>query len=463
MEQPDSESGAQTPKVQNPAPALPPGAQALSLSSPGATPSKPVHSLVLDANAIIKNDPTVSTLLAQAEELYTIPAVVSEIRDEATRSRFQTTLSPFLKIRQPRPESVQFITTFARRTGDLQVLSKPDLHLLALTYDLEVERNGGDWRLRKEPNQKGLNGKPLGKEEVGNAEVPQSEAGAGADVDPQATASETAKEPGTIVSGAAAEVGDSVEEATSQSLAEELENLDLNKPTAQAEVPGEEDEGDSTPGEDDGEGEWITPSNIKKYQSRENAQISPQPLQRVLQAALITADMAMRNVALRMNLNLLDSGFSRITFLKTWVLRCHACFKVCKDTTKQFCPSCGQATLTRVSCSTDASGNFQLYLKKNFQYNNRGNVYSIPKPTHGTANGRGANVKGGGKNGWGRELILAEDQKEYTRKLDEERRTKYRDLMDNDYLPNILSGARGSGPGRIRVGAGRNINAKKRR
>ncbi|GAB1314497.1 20S-pre-rRNA D-site endonuclease nob1 [Madurella fahalii] len=463
MEQPVSESGGQTPDVQNPAPALPPGAQAPSSSSPGAALSKPVHSLVLDANAIIKNDPTISTLLAQAEELYTIPAVVSEIRDEATRSRFQTTLSPFLKIRNPRPESVQFVTTFARRTGDLQVLSKPDLHLLALTYDLEVERNGGDWRLRKEPNQKGLNGKPPGKEEAGNVEASLSEMEASADVDAPTPAVETTKEQETAVSDAADELGHSSKQATRQTVAEELENLDLNKPTAQVDAPGEEDEGDSTSEEDDGEGEWITPSNIKKYQARENARTSPQPLQRVFQAALITADMAMRNVALRMNLNLLDSGFSRITFLKTWVLRCHACFKVCKDTTKQFCPSCGQATLTRVSCSTDAAGNFQLYLKRNFQYNNRGNVYSIPKPTHGTANGKGANVKGGGKNGWGRELILAEDQKEYTRKLDEERRTKYRDLMDNDYLPSILSGARGSGPGRIQVGAGRNINAKKRR
>jgi len=128
-----------------------------STTAQAATPAKLVHSLVLDANAIIKNDPTVSTLLAQAEELYTIPAVVSEIRDEATRARFQTTLSPFLKLRNPRPESVQFITGFARRTGDLQVLSKPDIHLLALTYDLELERNGGDWRLRREPNQKSVN------------------------------------------------------------------------------------------------------------------------------------------------------------------------------------------------------------------------------------------------------------------------------------------------------------------
>jgi len=117
-----------------------------------------------------------------------------------------------------------------------------------------------------------------------------------------------------------------------------------------------------------------------------------------------------------------------------------------------------------VSCTTDASGNFTIHLKKNFQFNKRGNVYSIPKPTHGTANGKQRDVKGGGKNGWGQELILAEDQKEYTKKLEEERRTRYRDLMDEDYLPGILTGAaRSSGNGRIKVGAGRNVNAKKKR
>lgn len=51
---------------------------AVTTSSTPQTPTKHVHSLVLDANAIIKNDPSVSTLIAQAEELYTIPAVVSE-------------------------------------------------------------------------------------------------------------------------------------------------------------------------------------------------------------------------------------------------------------------------------------------------------------------------------------------------------------------------------------------------
>lgn len=74
-------------------------------------------------------------------------------------------------------------------------------------------------------------------------------------------------------------------------------------------------------------------------------------------------------------------------------------------------------------------------------------------------------MKGGGKGGWGKELILAEDQKEYIKRAEEEKRTRYRDLMDDDYLPGILTGHRqgGTGNNRIKVGAGRNVNAKKRR
>lgn len=84
MEQPTHECGeAQAPKPQSPAPASRPSLQAAS-SAPVTAPPKPVHSLVLDANAIIKNEPTVSTLLAQAEELYTIPAVVSESASKST-------------------------------------------------------------------------------------------------------------------------------------------------------------------------------------------------------------------------------------------------------------------------------------------------------------------------------------------------------------------------------------------
>jgi RNA-binding protein NOB1 len=79
---------------------------------------------------------------------------------------------------------------------------------------------------------------------------------------------------------------------------------------------------------------------------------------------------------------------------------------------------------------------------------------------HGSANGR---VQGGGKGHWGNDLILAEDQKEYTRHHVEEKRRKERDLMDEDYLPSILSGARNNRTGgRMKVGGGRSVNSRKR-
>lgn len=127
---------------------------------------------------------------------------------------------------------------------------------------------------------------------------------------------------------------------------------------------------------------------------------------------------------------------------------------------KQFCVRCGKPTLLRTSCSTDKDGNFKVHLKKNMQWNNRGNVFSVPKPVAGTSNGK--LVAGGGKGGWGQGLILAEDQKEYVQAMTSARRKKEKDLMDEDYLPGILSGDRGRAGGRPRVGAGKNVNSKKR-
>jgi len=119
--------------------------------------------------------------------------------------------------------------------------------------------------------------------------------------------------------------------------------------------------------------------------------------------------------------------------------------------------------MTRVSCSTSASGAFRLHLKKNMQWNTRGNRYNIPKPVSGNASGKWKG--GGGQGGWGSDLILAEDQKEYVRAVANEtrRERKERDLMDEDYLPRILTGERTKGRGRIMVGAGRNANSTRRR
>lgn len=445
---------------------------------------KPIHTLVLDTGPIIKNEPSVSTLLKQSENLITVPEIISEIKDAATRSRVETTLRPFLTLRSPNPPSVKFVTDFARRTGDLAVLSKPDIHIIALAYEVECERNGGDWRLRRVPGQKRVNGAPPPKVTTGEPEG--GKAPEGEDASPALSALETHESPepkDTPVNVPVETTGGNTTEPSSsgaeqipsesQPESDPIEDISsgvaetqIDDPPAQQDtdeapkVDSAQNSADSQEESDSDSGGWITPSNLKKKQAKDAAAATVQtPEPKTMQAAVLTTDFAMQNVILQMNLNLLSPSLTRVKHLKTFVLRCHACFQVTKDMSKQFCPKCGQPSLTRVSCSTSASGEFKLHLKKNMQWNTRGDRYSVPKAVHGSAHGR---VKGGGKGSWGNDLILAEDQKEYQRAARTEKKAKERNLMDEDYLPGILTGDRGRAGGRIKVGAGRNVNARKR-
>lgn len=496
---------------------------------------KLVHTLVLDTGAIIKNEPSVSTLISKADSLITVPAIISEIKDAVTRSRVETMLMPFLTIRAPSPASMAFVTEFARRTGDLPVLSKPDLQIIALTYELEVERNQGDWRLRKVPGQKALNGPFPAKEgevkkaeskgaesqgaeskeveskdapivgaEVKTEEQPQQESPA---EETQITA-EAPQEPVAEVSppeqqvvSATSDVAEPAAEVSEDANVEEAPAVEDDGPwesvpakskrsfkprknltkafaettikeTTSAPAPApvqveekpqidsaQETAADQSDSESDGEG-WITPANLKQKQAEDAApNAADVSTQKKMEVAVLTTDFAMQNVILQINLNLLSSSLMRIRHVRSVVLRCQACFLICREMNKQFCPRCGKPTLTRVSCSTTNSGEFKIHLKKNFQYNSRGDRYSIPKAVHGAAHGR---VKGGGKGSWGNDLILAEDQKEYERAVTTEKRAKERNLMDEDYLPGILTGERLKTGGRIKIGAGRNVNSKKR-
>ena len=339
---------------------------------------------------------------------------------------------------------------FARKTGDGAVLSGTDSEILALAYDLECERNGGDWRLRRVPGQKMVNGsKPFALTER------SKEADSGSNPTTQ---------------------GQNVQDVT-----EELQGVKLqeviheplqpskDKEASQStnEAPQENVKEDSASSDSDSEG-WITPSNIKKHQAKDSSSLpsSRKSETKTLQVATITADFAMQNVLLQMNLNLLSpKTCKRISQLKQTILRCHGCFNITKEMDKQFCPRCGKPTLTRVSCTTNDKGEVKLHLKANMQWNNRGNVFSIPKPVSGRSNQKWTGPKdGGGKSGWGRELVLAEDQKEYVRAMTGGGRQshKEKDLMNEDYLPSILSGERHGGGGRIRIGGGRNINARNR-
>lgn len=442
------------------------------------TPNKHVHTIVLDAGPLLKNEPTVSTLISQCENLLTVPSVVAEIKDENARSRIETTLLPFVTIRCPSERSLRFVTNFSRKTGDLAVLSKTDLLCLALTYELECERNGGDWRIRDAPGQKGMNGSPPSKEQAapGNASEAVNQSSA---IGNQPTGdNEGSQEPNAVTpfeaAGSdqgclAANTQDATKADGAKAVSEGVSNLKVTEEDSQqdstaasgpelTQVELIEANSDSS----DSEG-WITPKNVKKHQAKDITGSSmPIPEGKQIQVALLSGDFAMQNVSLQIGLNLLSPSLQRVRNIRTYILRCHACFAKEKNMSKQFCSRCGKPTLTRVSCSTNSKGEFKIHLKKHMQWNHRGDRFSIPKPVPGAANGKVGQGKGGGKGGWGQELILAEDQKEYLRALNDRNKKKETDLMDEDYLPNILTGDRGNAGGRPKIGAGRNVNSKKR-
>ena len=429
---------------------------------------KSVHSVVLDSGPIIRNDPSVSALMAKSEQLFSVSSVISEIKDVDARSRLETALIPFLTIKDPSESSIKIITEFARKTGDLAVLSRTDISVLALAYELECDRNGGDWRLRRTPGQQGINGPVPQRTELLAAEEPKDEDEStgtqSTQQRPELQKTETLTNSDVISASSELQKGKAQEDDISTATHSlTISASSPSKPNTETmkndqQITSESFETDTS----DSEG-WITPANLKKHQSRDTSGESLALAEhKTLQVATITTDFAMQNVLLQMGLNLLSTSMQQVRHIKTYILRCHACFQKTKDMSKQFCPRCGKPTLTRVSCSTNAKGEFQMHLKKNMQWNRRGDRYSMPKPVSGTASGKVGTSKKGGKGGWGQELILAEDQKEYVRAMQGESRRKEKNLMDEDYLPSILTGERSRAGGRPKIGAGRNVNSKKR-
>ncbi|TKY89191.1 hypothetical protein EX895_001722 [Sporisorium graminicola] len=510
-----------------------------AVSEAGVRTKKPrIDTLILDAGALIMRAP----LDGLASEYYIPPRVIEEIKHASAREYLDSLrLRPDFKLHvvQPGPASMVAATEFAKKTGDIGVLSTQDLEVIALTYEREVHRHGTK-RIRTSPDGKrgeapasmsttaavGISGEQSNSNEPSSsssgadqntarqaaiekkrqqkAEAKQKKleddaAAAGLTVDQLVTkriqenrekkaAKKQAKE------GASATVG-TAQEKQSASSSEEKRAADeeVYEHASQVE-PGpeqgwvEEDFTDEE-SEEEGDGAWITPDNVQKAKNLSMGFVSdnrmpgwkyteqskddvPEPAELLepeepleegwsrvesgskakpkshnsnrnhvsrdyndpsiqsrpslswdangnnskgghMTVACITGDFAVQNVLLQMGLSLVGVHGSRVRAVKSFVLRCHACMKVCKDMEKKFCPVCGNATLTKVAVTVDdtAKGGFQLHLKKNYRFNLRGTKYSIPTPKPGSASG--------GKTG-GSGLILREDQLEWQRALAKE-------------------------------------------
>jgi RNA-binding protein NOB1 len=65
---------------------------------------------------------------------------------------------------------------------------------------------------------------------------------------------------------------------------------------------------------------------------------------------VVTADFAMQNVLLQIGIRVVGTGGRMVRGVKTFVLKCHSCFKICMDATREFCPHCGNHTMMKVRC-----------------------------------------------------------------------------------------------------------------
>ncbi|KAI0268115.1 Nin one binding Zn-ribbon like-domain-containing protein [Gloeopeniophorella convolvens] len=446
------------------------------------------RNIVLDAGPLLMLSP----LRGLAETYYTVPQVLDELKDKRAREHFEKlglVAGVNVKVQSPDPASLAHVIQFAKKTGDYSVLSLADLSVIALTYSLErAEKERAVQAPAEQPNPS-------------TGDIPSEAADPKPidDIAPEELASEEVQEDEIIEEPpeSPTEEGGAHDAPEDSEFLErlEVELVPLNgEPGQPGTVPSEakdtppSPDADPTPaapssftppplyddpaGDDDGEGEWITPENASAHKARalgltpSEGRSKKNKAKEVIPVGCMTADFAMQNVLLQLDLSLVGMEGKRIQKVKTWVLRCHACFKICKDSTKKFCPSCGNPTLLRTSvtisspsASADAPA-MQIHLKKNFQYRTRGTIYSIPAPKSGSA-----------KTGSGEGLILREDQTDYMRAMKRAETQRQRDEK------KLFSGAIASGgdgklsignwmdpdwiPGIMAPGSGRNRSSKR--
>ncbi|XP_038003729.1 RNA-binding protein NOB1 [Motacilla alba alba] len=376
-----------------------------------------VPHVVADTGAFLSAAP----LQDIADALYTVPEVLAEIRDRPARRRLAA-LPCELRVRRPRPELLRLVTEFSKKTGDYPSLSAADLQVLALTCQLQADIDGPGC-VRWEPQDKvRLSSTPR------HPEAPLHLAGFHLPAKRKAPR-KGPRQPGPG-SGPAPAEGDefgsflywrpplpSIEEELRELLAGagSPEPPEEHRSSADGASAGEEEEEEEEDEESDDEG-WITPSNLKQAQ-QDTGHCDAAPVG--VQVGCVTTDFAMQNVLLQMGLHVLAVNGMLIRRARSYILRCHGCFRTTSDMTKVFCPHCGNKTLKKVAVSVSDDGSLHMHFSRNPKVlNPRGLRYPLPAPQ-------------GGKHSNNPHLV--EDQRFPQQRLSRKARQKT-NVFDPDYL-----------------------------
>lgn len=354
--------------------------------------------------------------------MITVPEVVNEIKNKRQLKRL-CVLPYDLNIDEPSPESVSHVIAFAKKTGDYLSLSSADIKVIALTYQLECELVGKD-HLRIDPvvartiasKQKPvelIDKKPLAgfyvppeKEKLAEKtrqnheliadKIEQEEREVrenGDDDDSETDEPENATE---------SLENQNKSNETVEELQDKFNNLncglvseseadrilvsvkDENKKGDDIEDSNEDDESDEeseSEEDDDDESSWITPSNLKEMKSACGKEEFDN--EKKVRVACMSTDYAVQNVLKQLNLNIAALDGRIIKQMRTYILRCYACFKTTSIMTKTFCPNCGHKTLKRVAVSLDENGQQVIHINLRRPLTAKGKNQSIPQPRGG--------------------------------------------------------------------------------
>ncbi|XP_047384649.1 RNA-binding protein NOB1 isoform X1 [Sciurus carolinensis] len=347
----------------------------------------PVEHVVADAGAFLRD----AALQDIGKNIYTIREVVSEIRDKATRRRLAV-LPYELRFKQPFPEYVRLgeclcpstvgeagdqgahwtclVTEFSKKTGDYPSLSATDIQVLALTYQLEAEFVGVS-HLKQEPEKVKVSSSTQHPEtplHISGFHLPSKPKPPQEKVDHRHPADEP----------------ENLKFSSFMFWRNPLPNIDseLQELLTDREEEEEEEEGFEEREDEDSDdgGGWITPSNIKQIQQ----ELEQCDVPKDVRVGCVTTDFAMQNVLLQMGLHVLAVNGMLIREARSYILRCHGCFKTTSDMSRVFCAHCGNKTLKKVSVTVSDDGTLHMHFSRNPKVlNPRGLRYSLPTPKGG--------------------------------------------------------------------------------
>lgn len=371
---------------------------------------KRVLKLVIDSNVLFKK----IDVWKIADEIYTVPECIEEIKDQETK-KYLSLLPKDVKIVSPNQVHVSRVIQLCKKTGDYFSLSKADIKLLALVYELEIETFGKDHieeRISEFSKKASEIHYSYGQNECegGDDTSGDEDDNKDGDDEDEDEGDKDGNEDGDK---------DGNEDGEWTVVKPKKGKSFLNKKKQHTE-----------PFKSTDFGRWITPSNINSvllgryteptlsYKDAvrniaynreplfiEDSTNSNTPSNRsitngtytVIKVAICSSDYAVQNAAVSMAFNVISSRGSIINKARVYVLRCHACHEVTRNFTKLFCPRCGNNTLLKATSTIDKDGKLTIFLRKNFQYRTRGTIYPVPLPRSGKNSNN---------------LILRDDQRE---------------------------------------------------